>query len=46
MLKGRNEKEEIDFRLHLEASVCDFEVPGNLKVELLPCSTERMLKFL
>ena len=30
----------------ISQQVCDFEVPGNLKVELLPCSTERMLKFL
>ena len=40
---------KVDFRMHLKASlpsICDFEVPGNSKVELLPCSTERMLKFL
>ena len=38
MLKGRNEKEEVDFKMQLEAglpSVCDFEVPGNSKVDSL-----------
>ena len=51
MLKGRNLKEEVDFRTHLEAnlpSVCDFAVLGNLKVDFssLLRSTERMLQLL
>ena len=51
MLKGRNALEEVDFRMHLEASLTssDFAVVRNSKVDFLsflPCSTERVIQLL
>ena len=51
VLKGRNALEEVDFRMHLEASLTssDFAVVRNSKVDFLsflPCSTERVIRLL